>query len=1180
MKGFLKIMEELTGFEELVTSLQQNITPIGMMGGMDFARAHLIYSACAKLGTKALIVVPTEAQAKILYENLDYLDRGNVLFFPQADLLFYDVEAAGRDIKKKRLNVLDSLKRGQKKHVITTVEALCSATVSKEKYDEYSLSVSVGDDLVYEEFLNRIVSLGYRREELVEGAGQFSARGGIVDFFPEWSEMAYRVEFFDTEVDSIRLFDAESQRAADQVETARLTPAQEILADECTREHLIKIIEKLCKKGTASKLDDETKEKLSRNLNRDAERLREGISFPSLCKYIPYLYGKEKPTLLDYIPEDYLIFWDDPPRMHEAAESAARDLAETVTEMHSRGVIAEIPKDGYCAEYRHMVKRLTERRLVGLGALTYTSPDYSPKKLISLTTKAVNSFRGSPELLYDSLRYYMKNQYRIIILAGSETVAQRFAVQLEDEGISCALSSEFADLPPAGHILVTRGGISCGVEYVLTRTVVISDKEIFGSERKRRRRAPRPKGSKIDNFVDLHEGDYIVHQSHGIGKYLGIEQLSVDGVKKDYLKIVYKDGDTLYVPTDQMTQIYKYIGKEGGSVRLNRLGGADWNKTKQRVKASCEDMAEQLIALYAKRESIEGISFSKDTEWQRDFEAAFPYEETEDQLRSIAEVKADMERARPMDRLLCGDVGYGKTEVALRAAFKAVMDGYQVAYLVPTTVLANQHYNTFRQRLRDYPMQCAMLSRFCTASQQREIIKQLASGEIDIVIGTHKLLQKNVKFRKLGLLIIDEEQRFGVAHKEKIKELREEIDVLTLSATPIPRTLHMSMTGIRDMSILSEPPAERYPVATYVLEYDEHIISEAIQKELGRNGQVFYLFNRVQGIQRVAQRLSERFSDTRVAVAHGQMPESELENIMMDMSEGEIDILVCTTIIETGLDIANVNTIIIEDADRMGLSQLYQLRGRVGRSNRLAYAYLTFRRNKVLTEEAEKRLLAIKEFTEFGAGFKVAMRDLEIRGTGNLIGAQQHGHMDAVGYDMYCRLLEEAVRERRGLPEKKKIETLIDLPVSAHIPESYIPSHQLRLEMYKRIAAIETEEDFSDVYDELTDRFGEVEQVVYDLMTVSLIKSYASRFKVTELIGSTQGLVFSFDITDMPEMQRCAELVMQYPKEFSIANTAKPKLRCRLAPDKNNRNSAEYLESVKRITAYLCGQAEEFLPVN
>lgn len=1175
MEGFLKIMEELTDFEELVTALKQNITPIGTMGGVDFTRAHLIHSACTKLGTKALIVVANEALAKVLYDDLDYLDRGNVLLFPQTDLLFYDVEAAGRDIKKRRLNVLDSLRR-QEKHVITTAEALCSVTVSFEQYEKYSLSISVGDELDYEEFLKRLVTLGYRREELVEGAGQFSARGGIVDFFPEWSEMAYRVEFFDTEVDSIRLFDAESQRASDQVATARLTPAQEILLDDDTRAALISKIGKLYKKSAAANLDDETKDKLLRNLKRDEERLREKISFPSLCKYIPYIYGKEKPTLLDYIPKDYLVFWDDPPRLHEAAESAVQNLAATVTEMLSRGVIAENAKEGYFSDFRRMIKRLTERRFVGMGALTYASPDYSPRKLISFTTKALNSFNGSQDLLYDSLRYYVKNQYRVVILAGTETAAQHLVTRLEDEGIHSALTSEFSDLPPVGHILVTHGGISHGVEYVLTRIVIISDKELFGAERKRRRRAVRPKGSKIDSFVDLHEGDFIVHQSHGIGKYLGIEQLNVDGVKKDYLKIVYKDGDTLYVPTDQMTQIYKYIGKEGVNVRLNRLGGADWNKTKQRVKASCEEMAEQLIALYAKRASIEGIRFSKDTEWQRDFEAAFPYEETEDQLRSIAEVKADMECAHPMDRLLCGDVGYGKTEVALRAAFKAVMDGYQVAYLVPTTILANQHYNTFRQRLREYPMKCAMLSRFCTTAQQKEIVKQLASGEIDIVIGTHKLLQKNIKFRKLGLLIIDEEQRFGVAHKEKIKELREEIDVLTLSATPIPRTLHMSMTGIRDMSILSEPPAERYPVATYVLEYDEHVIREALQKELGRNGQVYYLFNRVQGIHRVSQKISDWFPDVRVAVAHGKMPESELEAIMMDMSEGSIDILVCTTIIETGLDIANVNTIIIEDADRMGLSQLYQLRGRVGRSNRLAYAYLTFKRDKVLTEEAEKRLLAIKEFTEFGAGFKVAMRDLEIRGTGNLIGAQQHGHMDAVGYDMYCRLLEEAVQEKRGLPVKKKVETLIDLPVSAYIPENYIPIHQLRLEMYKKIAAIENEEEFSDVYDEISDRFGEVPQAVYDLMTVSLIKSYASRFKVVELIGNTQGLVFSFDITDMPEMQRCAELVMQHPKEFFIANTAKPKLRCRIIPDKNSRNTAKYLKTVKNLTAYLCGQEENF----
>ena len=693
-------------------------------------------------------------------------------------------------------------------------------------------------------------------------------------------------------------------------------------------------------------------------------------------------------------------------------------------------------------------------------------------------------------------------------------------------------------------------------------------------KRKKRKRYGKVKGEKIDNFTDLNMGDYVVHRNYGIGQYIGIEQLNVDGVRKDYLKIRFKGDDFLYVPTDQLDMVYKHIAKDGARIKMNKLGGGEWSRTKQRVKAAAADMAKELIDLYAKRANTPGISFPKDDEWQSDFEAKFPFEETDDQLRSIQEMKEDMEKPYPMDRLLCGDVGYGKTEVALRGAFKAVMAGYQVAYLVPTTILATQHFNTFKQRMKDYPINVAMLSRFCTAAEEKRIVKGLATGEIDVVIGTHKLLGKHIKYNKLGLLVIDEEQRFGVAHKEKIKEIRKEVDVLTLSATPIPRTLHMSLTGIRDMSIINEPPAERFPISTYVLEYDEDVIREAINKELGRGGQVYYLYNRIDGIFKVANRIAELVPSARIAVAHGRMHENELEQIMMDVSDGTIDVLVCTTIIETGLDIPNVNTIILENADRLGLAQLYQLRGRVGRSNRLAYAYLTYRRNKSLTPEAEKRLLAIKEFTEFGSGFKIAMRDLEIRGTGNLIGAQQHGHMEAVGYEMYCRLLEEATAEIKGIETKNETETQIDLPVSAYISDKYIKNHSQRIAAYKRIAAIKNQDELYDAYDEIEDRYGTVPPEVENLMEVALIKAYASSYNITEVIGNSERITVKFDPENIPDMKPCLELIDKYPGKISILTPNNPKLAIKLVPLSSDKGGKNYLAQIKEMMSFLSEQSK------
>ncbi len=1161
MSVYANLLGELAEFPELIADLKKKHTPINVPGVSDSVRAHLIYSVTKKLNLPSLTVTADETEARRICEDMKFFFEDDVIFFSGVDLLFYDVEARGRDITAVRLETLAKLLRGDRCHVVTTIDALQSVTVPKAVFEEGLINLSVGDDVELEELTERLIDLGYRREEMVEGAGQFSIRGGILDIFPcaKETELPVRIEFFDTEVDSIRIFDPETQRTVDRLETAKIYPSGELILDRESREKLIKKLKKLMDNP---KVEGEILEKLTRNLRRDIERLEQGIMFPSMDKYIPYIY-KEKPSLVDYLPKETVVFWDDPARISERAKESQIRFSEEVTDLAERGVLYE-GKGEYFLPYNKLTEKISQFSFVGMSGISRGTPEFRPVRVHNFTTKSINSFQGKLEFLCDSLDFYKRSLYRTIILAGSSVKAKNLLRQLEDEGINCSYQEHLEEVPNHGGIVITTGSIYKGFEYPLIRLAIIGDREIFGGGKKKKPRFKGRRGDKISNFTDLNQGDYIVHQNHGIGQYIGIEQLTVDGVVKDYLKISYKGSDILYLPTDQLDMVFKHSVAEGSRVKLNKLGGTEWNNTRQRVKAAAADMAKELIALYAQRSQIKGIVFDKDTEWQKDFEAAFPYEETEDQLRSIDEVKADMERPYPMDRLLCGDVGYGKTEVAMRGAFKAVMSGYQVAYLVPTTILASQHYNNFKQRMMDFPVNVGMLSRFVTGSNKKDVIKGLETGEIDIVIGTHKLLGKDVKFKKLGLLIIDEEQRFGVAHKEKIKELRSEIDVLTLSATPIPRTLHMSLSGIRDMSIINQPPRERYPVATYVLEYDEDVIREAISREMSRGGQVYYLFNRVEGIYKAANRIAELAPDARVAVAHGKMNERELEEIMMSLSQGEIDVLVCTTIIETGLDIANVNTIIIENADRLGLAQLYQLRGRVGRSNRLAYAYLTFRRNKMLSQEAERRLLAIKEFTEFGSGFKIAMRDLEIRGTGNLIGAQQHGHMEAVGYEMYCQLLEQAVREQKGLPQEKKTETLIDLPVSAFISDKYIQSHSQRISAYKRIAAIETQEDLYDVYDEIEDRYGTVAQEVHNLMEIALIKSMAEKCGIAEIIGSTSQVIFRFDSENMPSGDKLIEILTKRPKEIFAPNPNKPKINFKIDRPVKGRETA-YFGAIREV---------------
>lgn len=1161
MNAYLEILNSLAEFSELCDALKSKITPLSVLGVSDSVRAHLAFCVCEKLNKGCLFVASTESSAREVYKDMSFfVGETNVLLFNSTELMFHDAEAESHEVLASRLNVLNKLISSRENlFIITSPEALLSVTVPKNIWDSSAIRLEVGNDMELDTFINNLISLGYKREDMVEGAGQFSVRGGIVDIFPCTSEYPYRIEFFDTEVDSIRIFAPDTQRTIERAEIFEASPATEILLNDKDIENLISNLTDIAKNTETA---TEQGSRLHSVIKRDIERLQNRIYFPSIDKYIPYIYPKDKPTLLDYLPGDYIIFMEEPSRISERLEIIGQERANTITELYEFGIMPSVSTE-FSLSYHTAIKRMQAYDLVTVSGLSHNQRDIKPKRTFSINSRSITGFNGNPELMLETLEHYRQNLYRTIILAGTPERAANLAKRFEDDGIKCSYQTSLTSLPNNGGIVVCGGSVGKGFEYPLIQIAVIGDREIFGNVRKKKKRPLyRGKmGDKISDFTTLTPGDYVVHRNHGIGMYSGITQLNVDGVRKDYLTLTYKGSDTLYVPTDQLDMVYRYDKKDGARVKLNSLGGTDWEKTRRKVKEAAAEMAKKLIALYAERANRPGISFSADTEWQKDFEAAFPYEETDDQLRSIDEVKADMEKPHPMDRLLCGDVGYGKTEVALRAAFKAVMSGYQVAYLVPTTILANQHYNTFKQRMMDYPVNIRMLSRFVTPAAQKEIIKNLASGETDIVIGTHKLLSDKIKFNNLGLLIIDEEQRFGVTHKEKIKEMRSDIDVLTLSATPIPRTLHMSLSGIRDMSIINQPPSDRHPVQTYVLEYDEFIIREAIERELTRGGQVYYLFNRVDGIYKTANRIAELVPQARIAVVHGKMREAELEQVMMEVSEGEIDVLVCTTIIETGLDIANVNTIIIENSDRLGLSQMYQLRGRVGRSNRLAYAYLTFRRNKMLSEEAEKRLLAMKEFTEFGSGFKIAMRDLEIRGTGNLIGAEQHGHMESVGYEMYCRLLEEAVREEKGDIQNVTTETSVDLPVSAFIPESYINDHSRRIGAYKKIAAIYDTESLYDVYDEIEDRYGTIPQSVSNLMYVALIKNKASSLGISEMTGNDTQILMSFDKNNLPDMQNAVNIMTENPKELFMTNPDNPKLHFKIAKP-NTANEQKYLDKI------------------
>lgn len=1087
-------------YESIIKNLGN--TPISVAGIAEHAQLHLIASVFERLKKNVLIVTYSDMESKAVCRDLKmYTD--NAVMFPTRDYVFYNIDTMGRENENTRLFVLDRILRGNTA-VVASVDALMSYTADIKRFKSKVKTFAPQDECDLELLAKELTEMGYRREEVTESVGQFSVRGGIADIFPPGGDFPYRIELWGDEVDSVRKYDAQTQRSLENVESVRIIPATEALYSQKRRDELILELRRRVK--SAEKKKEDMSEYI-KTLNADAEAFSESFSFPSVDKYISMIYGYI-PSVTDYFDEDTPVFVIDPKRVCERMNTFLWERGEELLSLKSRGLIAGDTENFYKTA-EETVNAISSKRPILLEMLSHTKNSFVPKTLEVFPSKTTVSFHGKLEYLFEDLEKYKNDGYTVAVLAATNSRAKNLEGVFKGRNINVRISGdgEF----DKGETVIIHGGTAGGFEYPEIKFVLLSEQEIFKTAQLREKRR-RDNVNRIKSYNDINIGDYVVHAAHGIGEYAGIKKMTVGDTSKDYLKILYRDGDVLYVPVEQMNLLYKYGGKgEDKTVKLNRLGTQEWTKTKKKVKAATDELAKGLIKLYAERENTQGYAFSEDTLWQREFEDSFGYFETNDQLRSIEEVKADMEKSTPMDRLLCGDVGFGKTEVALRAAFKAVCDSKQVVYLCPTTILAMQHYETFLSRMSDYPVTVEMLSRFRTPKEQKEIIKKLADGRIDIIVGTHRLLSDDIKYKNLGLLIVDEEQRFGVGHKEKIKEIKTNVDVLTMTATPIPRTLHMAMTSVRDMSILAQPPGNRYPVQTYVLEHNETIVFDAIRKELSRGGQVFYLYNRVQGIYHKAQKIKDAFPEAEVAVGHGKMNENELEDIMYDMVSGKTQILVCTTIIETGLDIPNANTIIIENADRMGLSQLYQLRGRVGRSNRAAYAYLTYRKDKILSSQSQKRLAAIREFTEFGSGFKIAMRDLEIRGAGNILGPQQHGHMDNVGYDMYCKILQKSIDEAKGEITAENRDVAIDISINAYIPEKYIPSANQRVDMYKKIAAISDSDDEAEICDELIDRYGDIPKSVMNIIAVAAVKPRAREVGCIEISERQRKLTLKFD---------------------------------------------------------------------
>ena len=1126
MNIFDKIFKSLPFCADIERVVEGGYTPACVTGLSSVHKAQ----AAMYLGerSKCIILCDDEASATRMANDINELSQQEMaVIFPAKDLNFTYLEGASREYEHRRIGALSAIVSGKASVLICSVEAAMQLTIPASKLSEHTFTLSQGDEISVDELSQRLIDCGYSRCDQVEGAAQFSVRGSIVDIFSVSDKQPFRLELWGDEIDSLCYFDTQTQRRTQSLDSITIAPAAEII---CKSDELIDKIHAL-----HSKVRGRLSDKIRSLLERDIDALSSGLTLNNMDKYYNSVYS-DRTGVLDYFDSDDICIICEYSNCLEKSKALTTQLREDTKILLEEGVLFNQTAD-YFSGFELVMKKALDKKALFMDTFMRSHNDMKFKRLINTDCRQTAGWGGDMKMLLEELNAFCDAGYCTVLLAGSEKTLPILVRDLNDSGINAEILSENSELIPS-KVYVRTGSVSGGFEYPDIKCAMLTQMKALDSRKKAKPK--RPENSKrINSIADITSGDLVVHSMYGIGRFAGIRNLETNGVKKDYITIKYAGTDVLYVPVTQLDLVSKYVAPgDEERVKLSKLNSMEWSKTKSRVRKAVKDMAEQLTKLYAQRQLAKGIAFSEDTEWQTEFEERFEYTETDDQLRSINEIKQDMQKAVPMDRLLCGDVGFGKTEVALRAAFKCMLDSKQCAILVPTTVLAWQHYQTAVKRFEHFPVKVELLSRFRKPKEQKDILKKLARGEIDLIIGTHRIVQDDVTFKDLGLVIIDEEQRFGVAHKEKFKEKYKNIDVLTLSATPIPRTLNMALSGIRDMSVIEEPPQDRHPVQTYVLEHNDGVIAQAIAKELRRGGQVYYLYNRVETIAHKAAKLSQLLPEARIGIAHGQMNERELSEIWRQLIEHEIDILVCTTIIETGVDVSNVNTLIIENSDRMGLSQLYQLRGRVGRSNKRAFAYFTFTRGKVLTEIAEKRLNAVKEFTQFGSGFHIAMRDLEIRGAGSVLSGHQHGHMEAVGYDMYLRLLSEAMASLKGeaMPHSPE-DCLVDIAIDAYIPEKYIESLPQRIDAYRKIALVVTEEDSRDVVDELIDRYGDPPKAVMGLINVALMRNTAARLGIKEISQKGDGIYFYID---SPEVTQITALMTKYKSRVKFNDKQKP----------------------------------------
>ena len=1168
MDAFLKTLQTLPEVAELVSRVENGGCPAVLTGTQPVQRACVGAAVAAGAGRPMVFLCADEREARQLAGDLQSLTGETPVTLLAREWQFRPNAVSSREWERSRLAALHQMAAGNAPVVVATVDALLARTMPPHRLAELSVTLETGGRADLKELTDRLLQAGYSRCDQVEGVGQFALRGGILDVFSPLMEQPVRCEFFDDEIDSLGLFDPGTQRRTENVSSALLLPAAEVLPGLAPGglTHLAEQIEKLAVKYAKK----ENGEKIAQTLRGDAERFRSGAEVNGLDRYLSLIYP-DAAGGADYLPPDAVVFLCEGGRVEQRVKTVLLQLHQDTEALMEAGLMVGDAAE-VCLSGEALFARLADFPVVMLDALPTSRHPLKPHGLLAINARQLSSYGGSLETAVTDLEHYRNTGSAVLVLCGGEVRAKNLLRLLEERSIPAVLDLKGAAMPKPGELRITVGALSAGCEWPALKLAVLTEGQLTAPTQKKLKLKKDSNRQKLQSYTDLSPGDLVVHTHHGIGRFAGIQRMPVDGVEKDYIKIDYAGGDCLYVPVTQLDMVSKYIGggEDQERTRLNKLGGTEWAKQKTKARKAAKDLAAGLTKLYAERQRRPGFAFSPDSPWQTEFEEAFPYAETGDQLQAIADIKKDMEQPRPMDRLLCGDVGYGKTEVALRAVMKCILDGKQAAILVPTTVLAQQHYATACGRFRDFPVKIEVLSRFTTAKEQKRILEAARTGNLDLLIGTHKLLQKNMEFKDLGLLVIDEEQRFGVTHKERLKEMSRQVDVLTLSATPIPRTLNMALSGLRDMSTIEEPPADRQPVQTYVLEHDWAILEDAMRKELARGGQIYYLHNRVETIDLTASRIQKLLGpEVRVAVGHGKMGEQELSAVMQAMVDGEADVLVCTTIIETGIDIPNVNTLIMEDADRLGLAQLHQIRGRIGRSTRRAYAYLTYRQGKILQETAAKRLAAIREYVEFGSGFKIAMRDLEIRGAGNLLGPEQSGYLMSVGYDLYLKLLEEAVLEERG--EEKKIETecAADLTLNANIPERYVTSPEQRMDLYRRIAAIRTNDDASDLMDEMIDRYGEPPKPVLALLDVALLRAAAAKAGVSDITQKKDALRFTLAVFRPEALVHVCGLT-KYKFRLTLSAGETPMLTLKLKPGANVLDTAlELVEDLKLATQAL-----------